>query len=93
MGIAQILSLASIILGLVKTAEQLFTGAGQGSEKKKMVMGAASVIVEGAALQGRIKPEEKTPILDALGGLVDETVALGNDFQALKPEAERMAKF
>ena len=74
-----VLQAIPVVLELIKTAESLFSGKGQGAVKKETVMHGISSALDVAVKAGvKISPEEKTAISSGLAEAVDGTVALFN---------------
>jgi len=85
MGWLQILKLVPLVLRLVQTAEQMFQGRGEGAKKKKLVVSALESVVGGMETFGGLGGASKAEVVDVLGGIVDEAVVLGNEFESIKP--------
>jgi len=74
-----VLQAIPVVLELIKTAEGLFGGKGQGTVKKETVMHGISSALDIAVKVGApISTEERTAITEGLGDVVDGTVAVFN---------------
>lgn len=74
-----VLQAIPVVLELIKTAEGLFGGKGQGEVKKETVMHGISGALDVAERAGaRISPQERVAITEGLSQTVDGTVALFN---------------